>query len=331
MPHERDRELGRHITSSIEAVWPAEVCSNNRVRGFYPTTVSSEDEVIEFLRHFKRCRLTAQDLQISRVTLRLLGRADVVYRLIAAGISVEGALPLARPSNFLIIYTAWNEQTRTISDDDRLRHLSLLTDSALLQPHNPSKDDHRRLVDFNADVLLAGRNSTSLTESIKEQFFSLYRTFGLVDNEVLQMLDSPNNSIAYLLNSVGSIVCTAIAESARITIEGHRELLIYEITDAITRPDYRGRGLYRILSAHLIDRVIESTPQPIDLIYGESNLSSPGVIYAARKNGRRFVFDDAAFYENVTNGFGILIQNYRVDDGIETRPYNDFALSYVLI
>ncbi len=27
--------------------------------------------------------------------------------------------------------------------------------------------------------------------------------------------------------------------------------------------------------------------------------------------------------------FGILQQNFRIEDGVETRKYNDFALSYV--
>lgn len=126
-----------------------------------------------------------------------------------------------------------------------------------------------------------------------------------------------------------------MAERAEFSA-GQESVTLYEITEAVTDPEYSGRGLYRLVSGALSQHVRKNARQELSLgaadlagIYGESNLSSPGVIYAARGNGRVVAADYPP--ESVSDKYGILEQNFKVNDGQDTRPYNDFALTWVPI
>ncbi len=123
-----------------------------------------------------------------------------------------------------------------------------------------------------------------------------------------------------------------MAEKATITINGFGELSLVEITEASTHPDYRQRGLYRAVSGYLIQHLVSlcrDDAVPIDVLYGESNLAMPGVVIAAHQNGRRFSYFDRDSLGCDNSAFGILPQNFAVADGVETRDYNDFAVSYI--
>ena len=140
---------------------------------------------------------------------------------------------------------------------------------------------------------------------------------------------------------------TAMAEVARIGIGGLGTIVMAEITEASTRPELRGQGLYQLASGLLIARLADRSRQalvdgeePFHVVYGECNMNMPGVLQAASHNSRRFAAADAAEYghrfsREARRGqdrlpFGVLEQNFRVEDGI-VKPgrYNNFALSYV--
>jgi hypothetical protein len=119
-----------------------------------------------------------------------------------------------------------------------------------------------------------------------------------------------------------------MAEQATIPIEGYGDLRITEITEAATRPSDRGKGFYTAVSADLIDTLRGQIQTPPDVIYGECNLAMRGVIVAAHLNGRKFSFYDQSLLGVNQPYFGILRQNFKVEDNTEQRTYNDFALSY---
>jgi hypothetical protein len=54
-----------------------------------------------------------------------------------------------------------------------------------------------------------------------------------------------------------------------------------------------------------------------------------GVLIVVHHNGRRVSYFDRARLGITREDFGILQQNFQVLDGVEDRPYNDFALSYI--
>ena len=138
-----------------------------------------------------------------------------------------------------------------------------------------------------------------------------------------------------------------MAELAQITVQGLGVLVMAEVTEASTRPEFRGQGLYRLASGMLICRLADVSHQaitegesPIHVIYGECNMNMPGVLQAALRNGRRFAVSDASSYGSAFDTtaraeqgrlpFGVLEQNFRVEDGVVAPGrYNDFALSYV--
>lgn len=170
----------------------------------------------------------------------------------------------------------------------------------------------------------------SVRQSLVPQFVDLYGKFGYNEEEVSELLTNDSNTVCYVEDQEGQVVSTALAERATIEVEGCADIVVVEITEAITLTEMRGKGLYSSLSGFLVEHLLEDhTQRPISIIYGESNLSSPGVIYSARKNGRLFSFYDGAIFGIDRDDFGILEQNFSVNDGVETRPYNDFALSYV--
>ena len=144
-------------------------------------------------------------------------------------------------------------------------------------------------------------------------------------------MSNPKSTFAYI-KKANWVISSPLGGRAVIEVAGEESFRIVEITEASTRVEYRRRGLYKAISGFLIEKLIEEskdTVNPIGAIYGETNLAMPGVVFAAVENGRRFSYFDAPWLGINRPDFGILPQNFKVEDGVETRPYNDFALSYV--
>jgi len=245
-------------------------------------------------------------------------------------VPVEAALPLALPNQSLVIaYTGWNAAGRAISYADVARHHQTL-ETAM---HTQQTSGHTLAVLADQGITPAyiePSMSEADRRALVPRFTGLYAIFGYTQGETEKILLDPNNLIAYLQHN-GQVVSTAMAEFGELDIKGLEPLRIAEVTEASTLPAYRGQGLYRLVSGLLAGRLRARHARQLHAIYGESNLAMPGVIIAAHHNGRRFSRFDAARYGVQNPRFGILPQNVRVQDGAETRPYNDFALSYLPI
>jgi hypothetical protein len=159
------------------------------------------------------------------------------------------------------------------------------------------------------------------------QFADLYSVFGYDEDDVEEILLNPANTIAYAQDETG-VISTAMGEKATLEVEGFGQLHMAEITEAITHPDRRGEGFYAAICGFLTEK-LKVSEEPLDIIYGESNLAMQGLLLAIYESGRRFSFFDRGKLGVRYPEFGILQQNFHVEDGTETRPYNDFALSYV--
>lgn len=318
-------------TSSIGAAWPPLPSSHNRLRGFYNTVVSTPSEVDTFLSEFNDCRQElAQDPKLDRLTIRVVGNISIAGVLESAGVQVEGALPIAGSINNAIIYTAWNQPHRTASPEHIDRHSASL--SNVIKHPLDLRDRTSVLKNMGyAPRVIDARTRDEVSDSTIEQFTTLYDAFGYNQPDVEELLLNSNNTVAYIENC-GRVVSTALVEAATIEMDGSEPLHIAEVTEAITSPDYRGMGLYKAVSGFLTHQVLSERVQgtrPLHVLYGESNLAARGVLMAAHENGRLFShFDRERFAINSTS-FGILQQNFHVQDGVETRTYNDFALSYI--
>ena len=157
----------------------------------------------------------------------------------------------------------------------------------------------------------------------------MFDIFGYDEADVAEILNNADNTIIYL-EVDGEVVSTAMAERAQIPIAGFGALELYEVTEASTLPNLRELGLYKIASGLLLEHLLnQQATSPVHAIYGESNLAMPGVLIAGHKNGRRFNFFDRRRLSISNPNFGLLQQNFHIDDGREQRPYNDFAVSYL--
>lgn len=319
----------QYSTSSIAAVWPPAFATHNRLRGLYPASVDTAAQMRRFIEEFSYYREQARISGIDRLTIRYVGSAALLHLLRDAGIRVEGAIPLTCAHSHYLIYTGWNSPARAVGAEHLDIHQNLLeqTSSQRVRMNNIQT----RAATLGLSVRLLSR-TTPLPRREHElpRFSDIYRAFDLGDQDTQELVLDSNNTVAYLVARDGSAVCTALGEQARIPIAGHGILNLYEITEGVTRAEYQSRGLYRGLSAFLVDTIRAESPAPIDAIYGECNLSAPGVVYAARQNGRRFVYDDRHRYgPSTAPDFGILRQNYKVNDAAESREYSDFALTYI--
>lgn len=317
-------------TSSIGANWPPIASTHNRLRGFYDRAVlRSEQEVNEFADEFEAWRLNMDPLD--RLTVRAMTGIGNLPLLETVGLHLEAVIPLVvRNEELAVAYIGWNGPQRRINEVYLARHHQLLS-SAI----NRAIDTEDRVSELAAQgfepMIVNGTTPERRKVSLVSAFTDMYGAFGYDQSDVEQILLNPDNTIAYIAEG-SRVISTSMAEKGRIAINGLSSFNIVEITEASTRIEYRRQGLYKAISGYLIQRLIEDNndgTSPISAIYGENNLAMPGVVFAAAENGRRFSYFDAPFFGITQPFFGILPQSFKVEDGVETRPYNDFALSYV--
>lgn len=317
-------------TSSIGATWPPVVTAHNRLRGFYDETVlRNETDIEDFAQDFEACRASMEELD--RLTVRAVVPTQSLAILEATGIQIEGAIPLSGFEHKLVIaYMGWNRPQRRISEQHLAAYSQLLARSV-----ERGVDTKDRVAEMAAKgyspKVINGSMPERQKEALVPAFADMYGAFGYDQSDVEQILLNPDNTIAYIADG-STVISTSMAERGRIAIKGLRPFHIVEITEASTRIEYRRQGLYKAISGYLIQRLIEDNgngTSPVSAIYGENNLAMPGVVFAASENGRRFSYFDAQSLGIRQPYFGILPQSFKVEDGVETRPYNDFALSYV--
>lgn len=321
-----NNETAPSSTSSIGAAWPPIPTNNNRLKGFYPELVRSRGALSDFEQEFWHSHEN-RDAVIDRTTVRLIGSSSMLQAAIENGIPVEAAIPVAGNLDLQMIYVGANDDSRTMTADYLKRHQAVLAKSkrAIEKPSIHHNDN------FDISALRGGER---ITQEIVAKFMGLYATFGFSEDDAVELLNNPDNTIAYLQNSRGEILSTCLAEHGVVSLDDYT-LSLYEITEAVTRPDMRGKGLYTRVSGALESEVVNNhaqeelaTGQGV-VVYGESNLSSPGVIYAARRNKRIIAADHPPLPTHPSAAkYGILEQNYKVNDGQEVRRYNDFAVSY---
>ena len=329
--------MSEHIatdTSSIHASWPPVPSTHNRLRGFYDDRVlRSEIDVACFAEVFRsyRDRLLA-DSDLSRLSIRCVSEIGSVALLAAADLAVEGLIPFRRLGQDLaLVYAGWNRPNRRLRREDIARHTALLH---ITEQRSRNAFDAAEIMQSNGlTPHIIDRNTPAEARAAAaDRFNDLYAAFNYNEANVQTLLNDPSNTVAYA-ETCGTVVSTAMAEAGTVDVHGIGAVRLTEITEAYTRLEYRGRGLYKAISAYLCDRLLNDRAagtREMDILYGESNLSMPGVVFAAHENGRRFShFDAARFGFPQHPAFGILPQNFSINDGTKTREYNDFALSYV--
>lgn len=320
--HERSNQ-----TSSIGAVWPPEPSSFERIRGFYNQgIVDTPQRCQQFVGILEEQQdKLARQTECTRLSVRFVASAGSLAVLDSAGINLEAAIPLAcTGSDMVLAYAATNIPDRRVGAVQVEDHTRLL--QKVVAGTITDLPLHSKLLPRCIDRHTAETERAALVP----KFTELYRVFGYSFDDVRTLLCNPANTIMYIEDEDDTVVSTAMAERANIEIEGFDTLSLVEITEACTHPTRRGEGLYRYISGLLTRELIDRQAiDPVHAIYGESNLAMPGVLIAGHENGRRFSHFDQKQLGIERTDFGILQQNFCVQDGHEQRPYNDFAVSYI--
>ncbi len=314
-------------SSSVGAIWPPMAGSQERIRGFYDRGIV---ETAEGCRDFAQLYLNEQSefehqTEYTRLSMRFVTYIAHLRILEQLGVEIEAALPLATSDETMVlVYAGRNSLARTLSPNTIRCHRRLLkgvVSQDQTSPHTPA-DYEEHMIDHST--------APEERQLLVSRFVGMYGIFGYDQTDVTELLMNPDNTIAYFQDDNGEVVSTAMAEHATVAINGFGDLKLVEITEACTRPELRGQGLYRAISGLLTNQLLNlQASNPVHTIYGESNLAMPGVLFAGHENGRRFSFFDRERFRIESERFGILPQNFSVQDDTEQRAYNDFALSYI--
>jgi hypothetical protein len=323
-------EIGQ--TSSIGAVWPPEPVAHERLRGFYTRgVVQTETDCQQIADVYASTISQLNDHpDLTRMTIRFLVETPHLHMLEKLGVNIEAAIPICTDDEDVVLaYAGYNAAERTAGDDTLRMHGNLLRKIVLKdQPEDRDRTDRLESAGINAGIIDASTTSQQ-RHALQGQFLRMYGIFGYDETDVAEILHNDDNTIIYL-EVDGEVVSTAMAERAQIPIAGFGDLELCEVTEASTLPYLRELGLYKIASGLLLEHLLNrQSTSPVHAIYGESNLAMPGVLIAGHKNGRRFSFFDRGRLGISNPNFGLLQQNFHIEDGREQRPYNDFAVSYL--
>ncbi len=130
------------------------------------------------------------------------------------------------------------------------------------------------------------------------QYGSLIKaTFGYELESTDFLLDDDNFLVGAVTEQSGPQVVAAGAFAWRIITRLKRNgldivLNKYEISGAVVREEYRGRGLYKRISVALL-KILAQLSKPVDVVYGYSNIEEPSVLAVAAQTGRTPVTEPA--------------------------------------
>lgn len=272
-------------TSSVgEVVFPPVAASEKRKKGIFPSVISLPHDLLNVASEFNDLPL---DDETSRISVRYFVENNVLVNLTpeersAIAPSLEGIVKLAGDETVFndcsIIYLGKNADDRRtqldVFDAELQMTKKIFGSTPIKQERNYSGFTFREITSID-----------KVDPGIIDQYAQLYKAFGWSRNEVIKILQNPTNIL--LGGFVGNqLVSAGMAERAQFTIERNgvpQPFVMYEITEAATKSDYRGRGLYTKVATELM-KILSHTD--IDLLYGESNLLSEPVIQAAHSLGR---------------------------------------------
>jgi hypothetical protein len=320
-------------TSSIGATWPPVPTNNDRLRGFYADRIipATQAEVYAFGDELEAVRSVMASEQLgSRLAVKAIMETGAIS-LLRSFVKVEAAVPLANGHHDLqMVFLGFNLGSRRPAEQEFINGQSTIFNAI----YTGRSGNNTNLPNTDGLVVETLRGDTAAPdriESLTPEFSELFTPFGYDQTNTAAILGDPNNTLVYLRNEeTGHIVSSAMAETATVAVGGLGDIAITEITEAITRSEFRGHGYYRLVSRLLVNEMRDQIEdgRPINAIYGEGNIASPGVLVAAAQNGRRFSMEDAAALGVPRNRFGILPQSFAIADGSEPG-YRDLAVSYL--
>lgn len=153
--------------------------------------------------------------------------------------------------------------------------------------------DGQRIAQIQANYDVVQLTNTDKKNPYMEQLAESYKALlqNTFDETDLQtFIDDPDAIVLVVVpkNNRMQVVSGVYASKDKDELERNGKkipLTGYEIEGAVTDKDYRGHGIYTVLSLELLSRLANSPTVP-DVVFGYSNATDIGVLKAAAKTGR---------------------------------------------
>lgn len=325
-------------TSSIGALWPPGRTADGRVKGIY--TIGAMTQVAEDFRSqwLRQTALLESDMTLRRVQFRAVCTGDFVRQLgneQDLGEFVEAVIPLDsgrfEVDEPVLVYfgkngPSWQSDHEDIAQvrNNILESTQKVAKSAREMLERPMQNGYQiEVLNFDDD-----RISRDL---IIDDLFALYQRFDRSRDDVIEMVQNKANIIG-VARLADRIIAAGIAELATVPI-GSDSLRIAEITEAATLVQHGNNGIYSAISTMLLcelatrSRNEEIFGGQIDLVFGECNGLSAGVLTVSRSQGRIFSADIGAVYNLPESG--ILHQQVPIEGYPRRTVYNDLVPTFL--
>lgn len=309
LPEERNDGAPIHqkgeSVSSIGPKWPPVRASFERIKGIYtPGIINSlahfEQDFFPCFSEYLESPLFGEKSPegYTRISLRAIVSNDLVIDLPEKYRGfVEAIVPLTGThqsfENSSIVYFGANHESR-LSDDHRLeQNWSNLMMASKLEAKSPDAMMQKPLENgYELDVV---ENTGDPDNFLVRQVFNLIKRFEYSVDDTRRILADPTFTLG-IAKKNGEIVAVGLAETNEIEIGGET-LILVELTEASTHVDHLHKGLYSGIATTLLKHLSARSNEmgfngrEVDMIYGESNGSAPGVLITAARQGRTFSTD----------------------------------------
>jgi len=332
-----DRSLTTE-TSSIGGLWPPERASFDRIKGIFTKgIIRSVGEIEEVRLTIGQARQEGFSDGISRVSVRavidlflLREQRGLLRPVVEAIIPLKGTQPHLEDT--ALVYLGVNREDRQSDPVEVQRYWAGLTSVLENLTPRPYRDSLDRVTQdgYQVNLLVLPAEEPGRNEIIDQVAF-LYERFGWTREEVVEILENPNNLMVTATKD-GEIASAGIAEMATIPI-GDTVIRVAEITEAATSDKHARRGIYTAVSTKLLEilaaksRNGEFLGGELDLVYGECNGNAHGVTRTARIQGR--IFSTQVGFDLGYPHSGMLPQHVPIAGGKRKTPYNDLFPAFL--
>lgn len=327
-------------TSSIGPQWPPQESSFDRIKGIDNRAIirdkTSFCEAVGLIKDLRNSFILSDKSRLDRLSVRLFVQNDVwMKNLDYIEDMGDVVIPLLNTSkefnDVSILYLGANSPDRQPNQIELDRCLSYAQDAMQREALS-----YREIVDrvhtqgYRLATLRAKVRATD--NEIIDQMHGLYERFGWNRDEVIEIMGKETNIIAVAFEGE-KIISAGIAETSMVNFKDGNNFRMAEITEAATDSNYKSKGLYSAVAAHLMHELaLMSTTNSIfggsiDLVFGECNGNEPGVLKAVRSLGRTFAKEISDSWHLPFRGY--LPQHVPIAGAPRSTKYNDLFPTFM--
>lgn len=320
------------MTSSIGGFGKPERASFERLKGIHEWVVENQLAMEGFFSEFNTAKKELNG-EYTRVQHRGLISIDFLREQVAAGHEWIKYLEVIVPvdEQYALVYLSHNTAERLPdSRDEELMHNNLEgMNQAEFKSYSSTIQDAEKK-GYSIEILTEQERFGDQQQHTVDQLYELYQRFGWNRNDIVSLCTNRNNIISVAKKN-GKIVSAGIAEMAKLSFKYHdtgdmKQVNIVEITEAATADGYTNKGLYAAVSCRLLQSL---TNTDVDLVFGECNTLSAGVLRVAKAQGRMDALTEMKRWRFFDRGF--LIQQVPINDPTGTRysRYNNLLVMWL--